>query len=43
MRRWLISAILVVVSGVAGPAVGTAAAATPPLPSSVAAIGDSIT
>ena len=41
MRRWIIAATLVVVSVVAGPGVGTAAAA--PLPSSMAAIGDSIT
>jgi len=41
MRRWIIAATLAVVSVVAGPGVGTAAAA--PLPSSVAAIGDSIT
>ena len=41
MRRWLTPAALVVAFVVAGPAVGTAAAA--PLPSSMASIGDSIT
>lgn len=41
MRRWIIAATLSVVSVVAGPGVGTAAAA--PLPSSMAEIGDSIT
>jgi lysophospholipase L1-like esterase len=41
MRRWTIAAALAIVSVVAGPGVGTAAAA--PLPSSVAALGDSIT
>jgi hypothetical protein len=38
MRRWIIAATLAVVSVLAGPGVGTAAAA--PLPSSMAAIGD---
>ena len=41
MRRWIIAAVLAVVSVVAGPGAGSAAAA--PLPSRVAAIGDSIT
>jgi lysophospholipase L1-like esterase len=41
MRRWIIAAALAVVSVVAGPGVGTAAAA--PLPGRMAAIGDSIT
>jgi len=42
MRKWISAAVLVAVWVVAGPGVGTAAAA-PPLPGSVAALGDSIT
>ena len=41
MRRWIIAVTLAVVSVVAGPGVGVASAA--PLPSSVVAVGDSIT
>lgn len=41
MRRWILVTALSVVSVVAGPGVGTAAAA--PLPSRMAAIGDSMT
>lgn len=42
MRKSLLAAALVAASVVAGPGVGTAAAA-PPLPNSIAALGDSIT
>lgn len=41
MRRWIIAATLAVLSVVAGPGVGAAAAV--PMPSRMAAIGDSIT
>jgi lysophospholipase L1-like esterase len=41
MRRWITAAVLTVMAVVAGPGVGTAAAA--PLPGSMAALGDSIT
>ena len=42
MRKWLLAAALAATSVVAGPGVGTAVAA-PPLPGSIAAVGDSIT
>jgi lysophospholipase L1-like esterase len=42
MRRWFVVAVLCVVSVVANPGLATAAA-TPPLPTSMAAIGDSMT
>jgi lysophospholipase L1-like esterase len=41
MRKWIMAAVIAVASVVAGPAVGTAAAAPPPR--RMAAIGDSIT